>query len=87
MQFSHIYNITPSVFDYYDVDLQPGTDILRVVNSTFRPGNADPIGRSVPPLDVITLDGVRRKVYTINGKFPGPTIEVTEGSKVSAYKH
>ena len=36
----------------------------------------------VNPDDVITGDGYERKVITINGQFPGPAIEVTEGAKV-----
>lgn len=31
---------------------------------------------------VITADGVRRNVITVNGMFPGPTIEVVEGAEV-----
>ena len=32
--------------------------------------------------DVITADGVRRSLVTINDGFPGPTLEVMEGSEV-----
>jgi hypothetical protein len=32
--------------------------------------------------DVITADGVRRPIITINDVFPGPTLEVMEGSEV-----
>lgn len=32
--------------------------------------------------DVITADGVRRSLVTINDVFPGPTFEVMEGSEV-----
>ena len=35
--------------------------------------------------DVITADGVQRPLITINGVFPGPTLEVIEGSEVSTY--
>ena len=33
--------------------------------------------------NVITADGVQRPLITINGVFPGPTLEVIEGSEVS----
>ena len=33
--------------------------------------------------NVITADGVQRPIITINGVFPGPTLEVMEGSEVS----
>ena len=32
--------------------------------------------------DVITADGIRRTLITINDVFPGPTLEVMEGSEV-----
>lgn len=32
--------------------------------------------------DVITADGFTRPVITINGKLPGPTLQVTEGAEV-----
>ncbi|XP_065052890.1 uncharacterized protein LOC135682090 [Rhopilema esculentum] len=32
--------------------------------------------------DTITADGVRRSLITINGQFPGPMLEVMEGSEV-----
>ena len=35
--------------------------------------------------NVITADGVQRPLITINGVFPGPTLEVIEGSEVSTY--
>jgi hypothetical protein len=35
------------------------------------------------PDDVITADGFVRSVITINGMFPGPTLEVMEGVQVS----
>ena len=84
-QMSHVYR--PADFrgpGYFDVDLE-GRD-LRVVNSTFRTSDLHPdvIGQVVPdPLDVITLDGVRRLVITVNGQFPAPTLEVVKDSQVS----
>ena len=35
--------------------------------------------------DVITADGVRRNIITVNKMFPGPAVEVMEGSQVSAF--
>ena len=32
--------------------------------------------------NLITADGVQRPIITINGVFPGPTLEVIEGSEV-----
>ena len=32
--------------------------------------------------DVITADGFTRQLITINGKFPGPTLQVMEGAEV-----
>ena len=45
----------------------------------------DAVGRYIDDLtgDVITADGVKRNVIVINGQFPGPTLEVAEGSHVS----
>lgn len=52
----------------------------------LRPVTPDRFHRSVvdvvPPDDVITADGLQRNILTINGQFPGPTIEVTEGAQV-----
>ena len=44
----------------------------------------DAVGRYIDDLtaDVITADGVKRNVIVINGQFPGPTLEVAEGSQV-----
>ena len=44
----------------------------------------DAVGRYVNDLtpDVITADGIKRNVIVINGQFPGPTLEVAEGSQV-----
>ena len=35
--------------------------------------------------DTITADGVRRSLITINDQFPGPMLEVMEGSEVRPY--
>ena len=44
----------------------------------------DAVCRNIDDLtsDVITADGVKRNVIVINGQFPGPTLEVAEGSQV-----
>ena len=56
---------------------------LRVVGNTYRTKRDFPlIGTLVPPDDVITADGFPRNVITVNGQFPGPTIEVYEGTQV-----
>jgi hypothetical protein len=39
---------------------------------------------TVSPSDVITGDGYPRRILTVNGKYPGPPIEVIHGSQVSA---
>ena len=42
------------------------------------------IGRCIDDItnDVITANGVKRNVIVVNGQFPGPTLEVAEGSQV-----
>ena len=66
----------------YSVGLN-GTQ-LQIIGNSYRPeGNNDMFGQHVQPNDVITADGVVRTVITINGQFPGPTIEVAEGAEVS----
>ena len=83
MQQSLVYQ--PPGGRNFDVDLDPD-GVLRVVNSTARPtaNFSEFIGLPVPdPRKVITVDGVKRNLFTINGQFPGPTLEVMEGAKVS----
>ena len=70
----------------YDVVLN-GSNLIVAAN-LFRPANVggviDPnIGKVVSSDDVITADGYPRYIVTINGQFPGPTIEVTQGSTVN----
>jgi hypothetical protein len=43
-------------------------------------GNGDKV--PVNPDEVLIGDGQKRKVITINGQFPGPTIEVWAQAKV-----
>ena len=68
--------------DVYNVKLDG--DKLKLAPSLYRPeGSTDVIGKVVNANDVITADGYVRDIITINGQFPGPTIEVAEGSQVS----
>ena len=65
----------------YDVVLN-GTDLVIGPNPVRLPN--DPVlGTVVSPDDVITADGYQRNIITINGQFPGPTLEVMAGSQVS----
>ena len=64
----------------YEVKLN-GTK-LQVVETANNQLPDDVIGTYVNDSDVITGDGYRRTVFTINGQFPGPAIEVMEGSQV-----
>ena len=48
-------------------------------------GETDPLhGRHIDPDDIITGDGTRRRVITVNGQFPGPTMKVQEHSEVNS---
>jgi Multicopper oxidase len=42
--------------------------------------------RNLSSNDVILADGFTRDVILINGQFPGPTIEVMEGSQVGVFQ-
>ena len=56
---------------------------LQLVESRLNLKDNEPlIGQFVDPNDVITADGYPRDVITINGQFPGPTLEVLEGAEV-----
>ena len=58
---------------------------LQVVANTKRQLPDKVIGTFVNEDDVITADGFRRNVMTINDQFPGPAIEVYEGAQVRVY--
>ncbi len=59
---------------------------MQTAPSLYRPlGTNDAIGKVVPGDDVITADGFIRDLITINGQFPGPTLEVLEGAEVSKF--
>ena len=64
----------------YDVQLN-GSDLVISPNS-FRSQSNSMIGTVVSPEDVITADGFQRNIITINGEFPGPTLEVMAGAQV-----
>jgi len=53
-------------------------------NLSYSP--ADGVVHPLGPDDVETLDGFQTKYIAINGKTPGPTIEVPLGAEVS-YTH
>ena len=60
---------------------------LEIAENSFRRADEFPnnlyVGKEVNPYDVITLDGNPRTIIVINDQFPGPTIEVMEGTEVS----
>ena len=67
-----------------DLD-QDGRLHRKLGNYYNKPLYADMNGTEVDPTDyVITTNGLRRKIVTINGVFPGPTLEVMEGAEVSS---
>lgn len=56
-------------------------DKLKVVKNDFH--REDPeIGQYVDPHSVWTADGFSRNIITINGEFPGPTLEVMHNCEV-----
>ena len=56
---------------------------LQIRDNLFRREiNHEMIGRFVQPRDVITADGYERDIITVNDQFPGPNIEVMEGTQV-----
>ena len=71
---TYIYSETETL----DVVLN-NTDLQLVGNEK---SDENVTGQYVNPDDVIMIDGYPRDVITINGKFPGPTIEVLEGTEV-----
>jgi len=65
----------------YNVELN-GTR-LQITENSFRKEEKAPLaGSFVNSDDVITADGFRRELITINDQFPGPTIEVMKGAEV-----
>ena len=54
-------------------------------NSYHPEGSDDLIGTFVDPSEVHTADGVKKYIIEINGQFPGPTIEVMEGTEVKQF--
>jgi hypothetical protein len=56
---------------------------LEIADSGYWDSDPGVEGRRVSEEGVITADGVQRSVITINGQFPGPTVEVMQGTQVS----
>ncbi|XP_071958372.1 uncharacterized protein [Antedon mediterranea] len=63
------------------VSLEENGD-MRLTTTWSYSGNATN-GSVVTPDEVITGDGVVRRIIVVNGEFPGPTLEVLEGTKVA----
>ncbi|XP_033119509.1 laccase-1-like [Anneissia japonica] len=55
---------------------------LRLISTWSYTSGSTPNGSLVQPDDVISGDGVVRRIIVINNEFPGPTLEVMEGAKV-----
>ena len=65
-------------YNVYNVGME-GKDLV-LLNSSYHIAPTE--GRVVTPADVHTADGVPRNIIVINGEFPGPAIEVMEGTQV-----
>lgn len=67
------------------VELDEDGKLHRGLGSYYnKPLYADMNGTDIEATDnVITTNGLRRKIITINGVFPGPTLEVMEGAEVN----
>jgi Multicopper oxidase len=70
--------------DAFDVALDDAGQ-LKVIDNSFHSAARfrSVVGRWVDPDDALTADGFRRDILTVNGQFPGPTIEVYEGAQAS----
>ena len=65
----------------YDIEMDG--DRARLLSNSWHLQGVDPlVGTYVNSSDAITVDGHWRNIIVINGQFPGPDIEVMEGSKV-----
>merc|ERR1719443_979031 len=66
------------------VDISQEGHLLRNLGNFYnKPRYADMNRTRIQATDnVITANGLRRKIITINGVFPGPTLEVMEGAEV-----
>jgi hypothetical protein len=67
----------------YEVELN-GTKLQLMENEFNRKEDHPLVGTFVNASDVITVDGYKRNIITINDQFPGPTIEVMEDAQVFA---
>ena len=67
------------------VDISQEGHLLRDLGNFYnKPRYADMNRTRIQATDnVITANGLRRKIITINGVFPGPTLEVMEGAEVN----
>ncbi|ELU05995.1 hypothetical protein CAPTEDRAFT_208606 [Capitella teleta] len=54
---------------------------MQLIDNEFSSGRVG-VGAFVDPNDVNSADGLVRDVFTINGKFPGPTFEVLKNAEV-----
>ena len=63
----------------FNVKMQNGK--MTVVGNSYHIDDKE-IGGAVDPAEVITADGYERDILTINGGFPGPTLEVVKGAQV-----
>ena len=63
----------------FEVEMKDGQ--MKIKSNSLRQ-NDEEIGDVVDPSRVITADGYERNIITINGQFPGPTLEVVKGSQV-----
>ena len=71
----------------YNVGLNTSNNQLQLIPNCQRIPGSDPLlGSYVPADEVITAGGYIRNVITVNGQFPGPSIEVMEGTEVRAVK-
>jgi len=68
----------------FHVEVESSTGRLRVAENSFRTARQFPeiIGKYVDAQNTITADGLKRDIFTVNKRFPGPAIEVFEGSQV-----
>ena len=67
----------------YNVVLDPTNNKLKIVPNLLRTPGSDPLlDTYIEAEKVVTAGGYIRNVITMNGQFPGPSIEVMEGAEV-----
>ena len=73
----------PSNGEEYNVGLNTSDNQLQLIPNSHRIPGSDPLlGTYVSADEVITAGGYIRNVITINGQFPGPSIEVMQGAEI-----